>query len=72
MKFCSCLAPLCGLQEAEFDVFFDGWRWLFYNKDIVYFIRNNVTQMERWQEFKNNTTFKYLGLGLVGATPHCR
>lgn len=60
MKFCSWLAPFnSGLREAEFDMFFDGWRWLFYITNLVYFIRNSVTQMEKWEEFKNTTIFRH-------------
>lgn len=50
-------------------MFFDGWRLLFYITNLVYFIRNNVTQMEKLEEFKN-TIFRHpdAWIGLMWAS----
>jgi len=40
-------------------MFFDSWRWLFYITNPVYFIWNNMTHMEKQEEFKNNINFRH-------------
>lgn len=72
MKFCSKLAPFnSGLREAKFDMFLDGWRLLFYIANLLYFIRNDVTQGEKLEEFKNTTIFRHPDAWILNAGQQC-